>query len=284
MDIVSKYRSKIAVIGVVAIAILAMTAVIVVPAVAGTSHDSHVMKPFFAVSEELESELEQIVMADTEIQDLVRDREYRFEVDDEHVVMDKGYNLAVGAWLKKDVNSKQLKDWIDGGSQDETLIDKFAGCLTLGYNEMYTMSISRAKGRVENLTMMNNRTVEIPELSRQEKDTALQIAFSDPDLTELLKGKKYEIAPNGRIGVWHTSPTEDKGIKKMGVAFDIQFSQPYQIDYNCPGTSPSDEIDSEPQYYVETFYRYSDLADSLSVLVDIETGRVVSIEPSKAPQ
>lgn len=275
MDVVSRFRSKIAIIGVVSLALLVMAAVIVVPAIAGTNHDVPVMKPFLAVSEELESELEQIVMADTEIQDLVRNREYRFEVD-EHVVMDKGYNLAVGAWLKKDVNSKQLKDWIDGGSQDETLIDEFAGCLTLGYNEMYTMSIDKPKGHIENLCLTNNRTVEIPELSRQEKDTALQIAFSDPDLTELLKGKEYEIAPNGRLGVWHSAPTEEKGMEKMGAAFQVRFTQPYQIDYDLPVIIADEGL----QYYQETTHPYSGEVKSLTVLVDLGKGEVVSIGPS----
>lgn len=275
MDTVSRSRSKIAIVGVVSVAILVMATLIVVPAVAGTSQGDPVLKPFFAVSEELESELEQIVMADTEIQDLVKDVGYRFEVDN-HVVMDKGYNLAVGAWLKKDVDSKQLKDWIDGGSQDETLIDKFAGCLTLGYNEAYTMSIDKAKGCVENLSVMNIRAAEIPELSRQERDVALEIAFSDSNLTELLKGKEYEIAPNGRIGVWHSAPTEEKGMEKMGAAFQVRFTQPYQIDYDLPAIIADEGL----QYYQETTQRYSGEVKSLTVLVDLGKGEVVSIGPS----
>jgi hypothetical protein len=49
--------------------------------------------------------------------------------------------------------------------------------------------------------------------------------LADTKIRQLLEGKKYQIAPDGKIGVWHDGNT------KLGVVFIIKFEQPYEMDF-----------------------------------------------------
>jgi len=115
----------------------------------------------------------------------------------------------------------------------------------------------------------------IPQLTEDEKAKAKEIALADPRLQEVLQGTVWTIAPDG-IGVWHTSA--DMGMQKIGAVLKIDFAQPYQISYNWP--FPTDSEDSSGCFsYNETTIYESFPVKILTILVDLRTEKVVMIAP-----
>lgn len=116
----------------------------------------------------------------------------------------------------------------------------------------------------------------IPELTKREEATAIEITLSDMRIQELLEGKRYKVAPDGNIGVWHS--TADKDLMKIGASLEIRFEQAYQIEYNWPFLSYDEAKYSWPYYQESTFY-YTLQVESLFVSVDLNKGKVVGIVP-----
>jgi len=229
----------------------------------GPSPEPQGLEPFYGVSPELTARLEQICLADPRVQELVKDRVYSFVVDGQ-TVEDKDYNLAVGVRLIKDITSQEFKEWMDIGRQDSSIIREYVGVLNIGYNEKYHIVIDFEKGELSELTREEKSSPGIPEVTAEEKQRAIKIALADTTVRQILEGKKYEVAPNGEIGVWHSGNT------KLGVAFEIRFDRPYQIDAELPR-------------YQSGTYHYSGEAERLNVNVLLAENRVASIVPISPP-
>jgi hypothetical protein len=115
----------------------------------------------------------------------------------------------------------------------------------------------------------------IPQLTEDEKAKAKEIALADPRLQEVLQGTVWAIAPDG-IGVWHTSA--DNGLQKIGAVLKIDFAQPYQISYNWPFITDSEDSSGSLSYNETTIYE-SFPVKILTILVDLRTEKVVMIAP-----
>lgn len=118
---------------------------------------------------------------------------------------------------------------------------------------------------------------EIPKLTENEEVKAKEITLSDPRVQELIEGKDYEVAPEGRIGVWHAS----KDLQKIGATLEIVFKEPYWIEYDWPGKDYNEERYSFPYYRERTFHQAL-WVKSLMIDVDFGEGKVVSITPFEA--
>lgn len=70
----------------------------------------------------------------------------------------------------------------------------------------------------------------LPQVTPDEKARAIDIVLSDARIRELLSGKGYKVAPDGRIGLWHAEP--EAGSRKLGVAMDIDFDREYFVEYD----------------------------------------------------
>jgi hypothetical protein len=121
----------------------------------------------------------------------------------------------------------------------------------------------------------------VPALTDQEKALAKQIALADPRVRQLVAEKNYcvaqrwgDAAVDTKIGVWHTSGD----LAKIGAGLFIWFDQPCTLDYDWPVINYDEGKYAYP-HYVETTIRHQSVAKALEVMVDLQKGRVVSIEP-----
>jgi hypothetical protein len=188
--------------------------------------EDEVLEPFYGVSPELTAELEQIVLANSEVQTLLRDTDHSFTVNG-RPIEDQDFNLAVGVRLKEGVTPEEFREWVKKGRHDSSLIEEYVGVLDVGYNDKYYLTLSPEKGQVAEI-QYDEGYRQIPEVTREEKQRAVEIALDDPTVQQLLAGRDYEIAPGGKIGVWHD------GKVKLGVSFQIDFDRPYTIDLALP--------------------------------------------------
>jgi len=165
--------------------------------------------------------------SNSEIQELTQGKDISFVVNGQSI-HDKDYSLAVGVYLQDDITKEEFREWIKGGRQDSSLIKEYVGILNIGYNDKYQIAIDKEKGAITSISQMETPRPDIPEVTTLEKQHAVEIALADTTVQQLLKGKNYQIAPDGKIGVWHEGDT------KLGVAFQIDFDQPYAIDLTLP--------------------------------------------------
>ena len=222
------------------------------------SNEANDFAPFYGVSPELEAELEQIVLDDPAVQSIIQGEEYSFTVDG-HTIESQGFNLAVGVRLKDATTPDEFREWINGGRQDSSLIEEYVGILNIGYNDKYYLTIDHEKGLVAEIQHEVGEGI-IPEITAEEKERAVEIALADVTVQQLLTGKEFEIAPDGKIGVWHTSEV------KLGVAFEIEFTEIYVIDMELP------------QYPGEA-YNVSGEVEGVIISVLLEENRVGEITP-----
>jgi hypothetical protein len=213
---------------------------------------------FYGVCPELEAELEQIVLADPAVQFLLEGKDYSFTVAG-HTIEGQDYDLSVGVRLKESTTPDEFNAWMDGGRQDWSLIKEYVGILNIGYNDKYYLTIDREEGLVVEMQYEGGEG-RIPEVTAEEKQRAVEIALDDPTVRQLLAGKGYDIAPDGKIGVWHT------GNIKLGVAFEIDFDKPYFIEMDLPR-------------YQSAPFHVSDEVQGLIISVLLEENRVASILP-----
>ncbi len=103
----------------------------------------------------------------------------------------------------------------------------------------------------------------MPELTDSVKEKAMEIALSDPDVQELLEGKKYEIT---RIG-----PSQGGPVGRLGANMDITFDKAYPFKGDFPSfPEKTDYLDAQ--------------ITRLEVFVNLKEGRVVQIFPMIVPQ
>lgn len=103
----------------------------------------------------------------------------------------------------------------------------------------------------------------MPELTDSVKEKAMEIALSDPDVQELLEGKKYEIT---RIG-----PSQGGPVGRLGANMDITFDKAYPFKGDFPSfPEKTDYLDAQ--------------ITRLEAFVNLKEGRVVQIFPMIVPQ
>ena len=154
---------------------------------------------FYGVSPELTARLEKICLADSSVQEVIKDRVYSFVIDG-HTIEGKDYNLAVGVRLKDGVSSEEFQKWMEGGRQDSSLIREYVGVLDIGYNEKYNIAIDIEKEEIKEF-VREEKSGTIPEATVEDKKRGVTIALADATVQQILKDKDYQIAPEGGIGV-----------------------------------------------------------------------------------
>jgi hypothetical protein len=115
--------------------------------------------------------------------------------------------------------------------------------------------------------------VQLPELTAVEKASLPEILASDDRLSDILGGRKFEIA---EAGVWHTRLNP----RKLGASLLLEL--PEQTDFSMrawPVLEYDYEEENFPPYtrHVEIFGATK--VQKLLVRVDLSRGEVVSIQP-----
>lgn len=200
--------------------VTAETTLIVEPVPISTEHDPDADRGFYSVDEETEAELIRIALNNPTIQEIVKDLEFRLHFGEQAVVK-KHYQLTVGAILKKGVGLP-----LGGISPDD--IEKFVGFLHIGYGGQYFLTFDQIPSVLTKIVFVRPSSSTIPELTGEDMQAALDIAWADPLLQKLLEGKIYEVAPNNEIGVWH------EVTELLGIAFSIDFDKSYAIKATLP--------------------------------------------------
>ena len=114
----------------------------------------------------------------------------------------------------------------------------------------------------------------IPELTEEERDKALEIAFSDERVTALLGGHPYTVEA---IGVW----TTPKSLQKVGAGIVLSFAQPISVEADLPYVDyGGDEYGAAWDEYREgVAHVASDSVTKMHIGVDLARGQVVAIDP-----
>jgi len=118
--------------------------------------------------------------------------------------------------------------------------------------------------------------VEIPTLTAEEEAMAREMALNDSRVQEMLAGKGFEVAPEGRIGVWHTSD----GLKKIGAVLEIRFDKACWFSCDRLREIELDEENVDYSSFLDSICSNGGLwIEGVQVLVSFEKGRVVRIVP-----
>jgi hypothetical protein len=229
---------------------------------ANTEPEQVVLDPFYGVAPELEAELKQIAVSDSRVKDLISEKEYNLTVDG-HTIIDTDYSLSVGVYLQDDITPDQFVAWVKDGRHDSIIIKEYTGVLYIGYNCMYRFWLDKTNGTIKEFSRVVNKRPLIPEVTAQEKNRALEIALADATVRQLLEGKKYQIAPSGKIGVWHEGETI------LGVSFQIDFDKSYFVSTLLP------------KYQAESAWMTGEI-DGVIIDILLNEGRVANIIP-KSP-
>lgn len=116
----------------------------------------------------------------------------------------------------------------------------------------------------------------IPQLSPEERATAAALLTTDPQLKDLLDGKRFTVTS---VGIWH-----DKNLKKLGAGLVVTLADPASFSERDWPSAVFPEIAaaSAPAGapYVRGMQRYSATnVKRLSILVDLNSSTVTSITP-----
>lgn len=240
----------------------------------GNSQSDNAQPIFYRLAPEDESKLTQIVLSDSRIQELIKGKDYAFNVRG-HSIRGQDWGLQVGGVFKDNVGAEGLNKWLAEGRKDKSVIEKYVGVLYVGYNDVYDIAIDAENARVTELSAPQVRhEPRIPELTREDREKAITITLDDPRVQELLAGKDYVVAPESVV-IWHSS----KDHNKIGAGLEIWLDQTYPIEYNWPWPEYDEaKYPSFPYYQVQTV-RQTYEAKALVVLVDLDQGEVAGIMP-----
>lgn len=225
---------------------------------------------FFRLSPEDEKTLGQIVLADSNIQELIKDKNYEFSVQG-HLIKGQEWWLDVGGVLKNGIEREQYRQWVIDGRKDKNTIEKYVGILTIGYNKKYNFSIDLQNSKVMNIQQRTRLTM-IPELTLEEKERAITIGLNDAQIQQLLMGKNFAVAPGG-VYVWTSSKEHDK----IGAEFEIWFDKVYSMENTWPWPEYDEgKYPSFPHFQEITLNKTYDMK-AITILVDLNQGKVVGI-------
>ena len=220
-------------------------------------------EPFYGVSPTLTAKLEQIARADSRISSLIAENTYDLSLGT-YEIKSNNYNLAVGVRLKKDITPEEFSTWLKDGREDSNIIRQYVGVLNIGYNDRYEFQIDVAKNSIVSFVSEKGYR-NIPEITTAERLQALEIALRDSTVQKLIDGKNVQVAPENKIGVWHS------GDMKLGIVLEIDFDKSYTIDCELP------RYQSAPLVF-------SGEADGIIINVDLTNNEVASIAPVSAPK
>lgn len=217
-----------------------------------------VFEPFFRMPLEQEEALKNIVINDPEIKNLLEMTEYDYEVQ-------------VGARLISGLSPETSIEWLQLGQTDTSIIREYTGLLFIGYNDTYTFTINLEKKTVESFEKKPNNSPTIPELTRFDKEKALTIVNTDSLIQSLLLGKGFEIAPERRIGVWHSESNA-----MLGVVLEIWFDGAYEIEADLP-VFDYDETKYAFPHFVDKVAQFSGTASKLAVVVSFSSNKIIGV-------
>jgi hypothetical protein len=112
----------------------------------------------------------------------------------------------------------------------------------------------------------------IPDLTKEDRDRAIEIAQADATVARLIEGRDYTI---DSVGVWHTSKT----LEKIGAGVILALSEPASYDIDWP-TAIYDRSERSQPPYEETTKRYAAHdVQRIVVMVDLNRQKVVVVSP-----
>ena len=223
---------------------------IVEPVPVSTEYDPDAGRGLSSVDEETEVKLIRIALDNPTIQEIVKALEFQLHFGEQTIVK-KHYELTVGVILKEGTD-------LPLGEIPPDDIEKFAGFLHVGYGGQYFLTFDRIPSVLTKIVFISPPSSTIPELTSENMQAALNIAWADPSLQKLLEGKVYEVAPDNKIGVWH------EGMELLGIGFTIDFDKSYAIKATLPVSG------GEPQIF-------DGEGKSLNIMVNLKEGIVATI-------
>lgn len=188
---------------------------------------------------EEDRKLRGIVLADSKIRELIKDKSYDFTVSGQQV-KGEDWNLSVGVILKDGLTNEQRQKFIQGslaGQTEHSLVAKYMGILVVGdmvlplpgYVDVYDVLINYQQTKVESITLEPRSDKQIPQLTLDERKQAVTLALNDTRLQGILKDKSYQVAPTG------VHVALDNNLNKEGAAFEIWLDGKYSIDVSGTG-------------------------------------------------
>ncbi len=188
---------------------------------------------------ENEKKLTEIVMSNARIKELIKDKNYDFEVGGIRV-QGSDWHLSTGVLLKEDLTSEQRRDFMQQSLQGQInrdAVESFRGQLSIGsggggvifpfFLDMYDIAIDFDRGQVESVSQLWK--AQVPSLTLSERKQAVETALNDARLREILENKTYRFAPTGVYVV----PDDD--FNKVGAAFEIWLDKTCSIDVSGTG-------------------------------------------------
>jgi hypothetical protein len=113
------------------------------------------------------------------------------------------------------------------------------------------------------------QTIEIPQLTEEERARVVSIATGDEQLQRLLDGRQYSITS---VGVWRT-----RSLEKIGGGVILTLADPATLEGDWPTISGSAEEGAWPPYESHLRHWVAEGVQELYVLVDLHRGQVVQI-------
>lgn len=242
-----------------------------------------------------EARARDIVMSDSSVKDLVADRNFSIDFISEwdmpqisdkaarvDICLDQVYEIEYDwPWPPEPIRKKPLDGnfWV----REMTVIVNLDEGTVLGIMPQRHPIIVSPEYLPEEMlpegyTPMPK--VDIPELTEDEEILAKEMAMNDPVVKQMLAGKNYEVAPEGRIGVMHTSDD----LRKIGAVIEIGFDKEYWFDYDQLSEMKSAQESPEYSTYMENLRSSGGLwSDRLMIIVNFEEEKV-EVAPVQALQ
>jgi hypothetical protein len=115
------------------------------------------------------------------------------------------------------------------------------------------------------------QTIEIPQLTEEERARVVSIATGDEQLQRLLDGCQYSITS---VGVWRT-----RSLEKIGGGVILTLADPATLEGDWPIIEYNDREDTWPLYKSHLVPLVYTEVEQLAILVDLQEGQVVQILP-----
>ena len=115
------------------------------------------------------------------------------------------------------------------------------------------------------------QTVEIPQLTEEERAQVVSIATGDEQVQRLLDGRQYSVTS---VGVWHT-----RSLEKIGGGVIFTLADPATLEGDWPTIEYNDREDTGPRYESHLMHLVFKEVQQLAILVDLQEGQVVQILP-----